>query len=625
MFLEISGILQFFTAFGTNIHLYLTNLTLCLHSNKRKYIMFAIYNSSPSEIPQTPTEVLSESIAGRTSEILEDKYYITRNEASQLNGVDFKINPQGLVAPGQNWDLTKNAAGEYLWIFSKTLQHGVERMLPVTSQVDQLLQFIARPTLEGLRTLPQAMGAERFLEDPVGGLGFEPIGMCQNLILPSSSIDIKTSEGAMEMTEVYCMALGRDLKISELVGGVDPTGISLQALGGGPQILTAQNLLDHMNFWSGGGGTVPNWPLDPGTGQTDLSLLFRGRGPGENLGQYVSQFLIQDIPFSNGMIEQKFRPKPDVPATVTRGGYIEMQNGKNGMGGTPGGARRIQSLRDIASIVHKDPTYGWYFRAALLGCQAGLNGLQGAGRTTNFLDTGLPDLLASLGCVSRLAFRTAWVCKWQDFMKIRPENTAARLAWLFEDAPSRVGSLGTWYNYFEPALISRMSQWNAQLANITDNTELPFLPQVYPEGSPTHPSFPAGHSTQAGACTTLLKAFLNTHTNKTPRLWSSIWGMPKAVDDMTDSLEDTVDSGETLIGELNKLCSNISLGRDLAGVHYRHDGLGGNQMGEEVAISYLRAMTKSYYPSIIKPQISFELQKFDGTWISIREGFVKVI
>jgi hypothetical protein len=32
------------------------------------------------------------------------------------------------------------------------------------------------------------------------------------------------------------------------------------------------------------------------------------------------------------------------------------------------------------------------------------------------------------------------------------------------------------------------------------------LPMAFPEGSPTHPSYGAGHATVAGACVTILKA-----------------------------------------------------------------------------------------------------------------------
>ena len=36
------------------------------------------------------------------------------------------------------------------------------------------------------------------------------------------------------------------------------------------------------------------------------------------------------------------------------------------------------------------------------------------------------------------------------------------------------------------------------------------LPAAFPEGSPTHPSYTAGHATVAGACVTILKAMFDT-------------------------------------------------------------------------------------------------------------------
>jgi hypothetical protein len=35
------------------------------------------------------------------------------------------------------------------------------------------------------------------------------------------------------------------------------------------------------------------------------------------------------------------------------------------------------------------------------------------------------------------------------------------------------------------------------------------LPVAFPEGCPTHPSYPAAHAINAGACATVLKAFFN--------------------------------------------------------------------------------------------------------------------
>jgi hypothetical protein len=41
-------------------------------------------------------------------------------------------------------------------------------------------------------------------------------------------------------------------------------------------------------------------------------------------------------------------------------------------------------------------------------------------------------------------------------------------------------------------------------------------------------------------------------------------------------------------GELNKLASNIALGRNIAGVHWRSDTTESLKLGEEVAIRFLR-------------------------------------
>jgi hypothetical protein len=69
----------------------------------------------------------------------------------------------------------------------------------------------------------------------------------------------------------------------------------------------------------------------------------------------------------------------------------------------------------------------------------------------------------------------------------------------------------------------------------------------------------------------------------------------------------------TVGGELNKLASNVSLGRDAAGVHYRSDGIEGLKLGEAVALSILRDMAALYHEEFP----GFTLTRFDGTPITI--------
>jgi hypothetical protein len=65
--------------------------------------------------------------------------------------------------------------------------------------------------------------------------------------------------------------------------------------------------------------------------------------------------------------------------------------------------------------------------------------------------------------------------------------------------------------------------------------------------------------------------------------------IPSPVQATDDGLSLVAYSGPalTIEGELNKLATNISIGRDAAGVHYRSDGDPGLALGEALAISVL--------------------------------------
>ncbi|MEO0369223.1 MAG: vanadium-dependent haloperoxidase, partial [Pseudomonadota bacterium] len=138
-------------------------------------------------------------------------------------------------------------------------------------------------------------------------------------------------------------------------------------------------------------------------------------------------------------------------------------------------------------------------------------------------------------------------------------------------------------------------------------------PQAFIEGSPTHPSYPAGHATIAGACVTVLKAFFNEDFVLSDNV--------EANDDGTALIPYT-DSALTLGGELNKLANNVSLGRDAAGVHYRQDGIQGLIAGEQQAIAYLQDQTRTYNEDDFG---GFTLTKFDGSTINIRNSRVSQV
>src|SRR5256714_14396179 len=99
-----------------------------------------------------------------------------------------------------------------------------------------------------------------------------------------------------------------------------------------------------------------------------------------------------------------------------------------------------------------------------------------------------------------------------------------------------------------------------QSAFATNNSY--FLSQAFPEGSPTHPAYPTGHGTVAGACITVLKFFFDAD-----------FVIPNPVvpsnDGQTLLPYTGSDAGQiTVGGELNKLANNVSFGHGVhAGIH----------------------------------------------------------
>src|SRR5205814_6407571 len=108
------------------------------------------------------------------------------------------------------------------------------------------------------------------------------------------------------------------------------------------------------------------------------------------------------------------------------------------------------------------------------------------------------------------------------------------------------------------------------------------LPMAYPEGSPLHPSYGAGHATVAGASITVLKA-----------LFDENYVIPNPVVPSADGLSLIPYTGPdadklTVGGELNKLAANVAIGRNFGGVHYRSDYAESVKLGEAITISVLQ-------------------------------------
>jgi hypothetical protein len=119
----------------------------------------------------------------------------------------------------------------------------------------------------------------------------------------------------------------------------------------------------------------------------------------------------------------------------------------------------------------------------------------------------------------------------------------------------------------------------------------------------------------AGACVTLLKAIFHEETTfadlDAPIVVASADGME------LKNLRDGPFGGYkyadlapkmTVGGELNKIASNISLGRNFAGVHWRSDHAESLRLGEKVALQFLRETVETY-----NERVRFTVTQFDDT------------
>ena len=138
------------------------------------------------------------------------------------------------------------------------------------------------------------------------------------------------------------------------------------------------------------------------------------------------------------------------------------------------------------------------------------------------------------------------------------------------------------------------------------------LPMAFAEGSPMHPSYGAGHATVAGGCVTMLKAFFDTmDEGGKPRPWGDR-PVVRARADGSALERLAADPDMTIAGELNKLAVNISIGRNMAGVHYYTDYYESLRMGERVATGILIEQMKQY-----NEPVEMDFESFDGDHVHI--------
>ena len=430
------------------------------------------------------------------------------------------------------------------------------------------------------------MGGTRTLNGPQGGLCFcldaldnAQFGQPQVPPAPPAASD----QNATELLEHYWASLLRDVAFTDYPSNY----------------LAAQAAAEL--------GSQPTYlgPRDS-SGQVTPNLLFRGgfRSSflGETLGPYLSQFFLLPTFFGSQPIEQQqvtYLPNIDYGTKFPE--WLAIQSGVDtGLRNQVDPQLRYRrNGRDLAAFTHVDVLYQAYFTAFLVlaGISAPLNPGNpyiGSNTENGFGTFGGPDIAGTLTAVATVALNAVWYQKWFVHLRPRPEAIGGIVHLIKTGQGNKtdvrlsnviLNSLGLQQSF------NKYGTW--------------LLSQAFPEGSPTHPSYPTGHGIVGGACITVLKFFFDGN-----------FVIPNPVLPTSDGLSLVPYTGSdvlTVNGELNKLGHNVSFGHGIhAGIHWRSDTDTSLVLGEAVALSFLRDRAQTY-----NEPFTVNLTKFDGTTATI--------
>jgi len=457
-----------------------------------------------------------------------------------------------------------------------------------------------------------------------------------------------SDETGAEMVELYWRALTRDVPFHEYDGN--------------DIVEDAARELDSIAGYKGPGSAA-----DPNSDTVETDNVFRGVTPGAQTGPYVSQLLWKDRKLGGGPEDQKIQPQVaettprDYMTTVED--WLKVQNGV-----VPGVDRNLPSNefsdtkrhiitgRDMAERVHDDPPFRQLQKAAqvlIFSMQAPLdesipytlkafekrNVFDDVVEGDDFIDETPPSRrdVDSFLSQTRLPFndfgplyiekkvieatehgqKAAWHKKWNVHRRLRPEEYGGRVQAIKPGGDSAGRDLDAPEEYPIPENLLD----SEALEDSREKFGSYLLPQAYAEGSPTHPSYPAGHSVVAGAGVTVLKAFFDgdyvfpADEKVVPTRDGSELVTAADLSDRTLGTAHDIYDELTVRGELNKLASNMALGRNRAGIHYRSDGIEGLRLGEAAAIQFLEDQLALLEETA--GEISLSLETFDGEDITV--------
>jgi hypothetical protein len=496
--------------------------------------------------------------------------------------------PQPQHATNGDEQRFSNQIGSY----SKGLPHNDLGEVDVTAYQAFTLALTDSSSMSDMERIPMGSAdsaRQRKFVDPLAGICFDLVGADSHHLSIPPAPSLQSAQTAGEMVELYWQALARDVPFTQYDS--DPITIAAAA---------------EMTRLSDFRGPRIDNAVTPAT-------LFRGFTPGDLSGPYVSQFLLKPVPFGSQYVEQKMRTT--VPAADFLTQYPDWLKAQNGT--TPDQSasfdptrRYIRNGRDLAQWAHIDVLFQAYFNAMLImlqqpdiadeatggGMGVPLNPANPYAESRNqdgFGTFGGPAIATAVAANAARALKAAWYQKWFIHRRLRPEAYGG----LVHNTMVQSRKYPIDKDVLNSQAAGRVhSQYGSYL-----------LPMAYPEGSPLHPSYGAGHATVAGVSITILKA-----------LFDENFVVPDPVVPSADGLSLVPYKGSdadklTVGGELNKLASNIALGRNFAGVHWRSDFVESVNLGEAMAISVLKDERLTY----IEPFKGYTFTRMDGTQITV--------
>lgn len=459
--------------------------------------------------------------------------------------------------------------------FTKGLPHDNTGIVSAAAY-SAYLQALASGANSAFEAIPMGVVGGNKLRNPQAAYTYYLEGADTHAFGMRAAPLFTSAEQASESIEVLWQALTRDIPFSQYDSH--------------PLIHEAAGDLNRFSDFRG--------PRDGG--QVTPRSLFRGIGVGELNGPYISQFLYKPVPHGATTLTQKYNvPVVGNDHLTNYNEWLLIQRG-----GRPSGLTRetldptpryLRNGRDLAQYVLKDFNTQAYQAAAQILNSFGAAAISDTNpyRTSVTQAEGpLWGMNHAMDVLSRVAMSSqsqAWHQKWLVHRRARPEVFFGRVH-------NHLSGVATYPIHAElfssPALMRTYANNGTYL-----------LPMATPSGSPLHPSYPAGHATMAGAAVTVLKAF-----------YKGSFVIPSPVVPSDDGLTLLPYTGPALTveGELNKLASNISLGRDTAGVHFRTDGDEGMRLGEALAIRVLQDLVNTYNEAA-----EFRFNRFDGTPVVI--------